>query len=153
MKTALSSSLFFSFLLFSNNPSYSRNAEWLVYNRSNSGLPSNTVYSVALDTLGNRWFGTLDGGAARFGGGEWIVYNCHNSLLPDNFIRSIAIENNEILWFAGEGLTRFANTGWYVYTGFNSDFICEYGVVVTIDGLGNKVVRRSRGRWSGALPG
>ena len=33
---------------------------WTVYTTSNSGLPENDVFSIAIDAEGNKWFGTLD---------------------------------------------------------------------------------------------
>ena len=38
---------------------------WTVYNTSNSGLPDNGVYSIAIDGSGNKWIGTLAGLIAR----------------------------------------------------------------------------------------
>ncbi len=31
---------------------------WTVYNTSNSGLPDNHVYAIAIDGQGNKWIGT-----------------------------------------------------------------------------------------------
>jgi ligand-binding sensor domain-containing protein len=31
---------------------------WTVYNTSNSGLPSNYVFAIAIDGQGNKWIGT-----------------------------------------------------------------------------------------------
>jgi ligand-binding sensor domain-containing protein len=31
---------------------------WTVYNTSNSGLPDNYVYAIAIDGQGNKWIGT-----------------------------------------------------------------------------------------------
>jgi len=53
------------------------------YNRANSGLPSNLVYSVAIDGSGNKWIGTRYG-LAKFDGTNWTVYNTTNSGLPNN---------------------------------------------------------------------
>jgi ligand-binding sensor domain-containing protein len=45
---------------------------WTVYNTSNSGLPSNWVYSIAIDGQGNKWIGT-DGGLAVYREGGVIL--------------------------------------------------------------------------------
>jgi ligand-binding sensor domain-containing protein len=37
-------------------------SSWTVYNSSNSGLPSNSVYAIAIDGEGNKWIGTWGGG-------------------------------------------------------------------------------------------
>jgi ligand-binding sensor domain-containing protein len=57
---------------------------WTVYNTSNSGLPDNYVYAIAIDGQGNKWIGTLGGGLAKFDGVNWTVYNTSNSGLPYN---------------------------------------------------------------------
>jgi ligand-binding sensor domain-containing protein len=54
-----------------SNPSQSN---WTTYNTSNSGLASNEVFAVAIDSSGNKWFGT-GGGVSRFDGVNWTTYN------------------------------------------------------------------------------
>jgi ligand-binding sensor domain-containing protein len=46
---------------------------WTVYNTSNSELPSNWVYSIAIDGQGNKWIGT---------DGELAVYREGGVILP-----------------------------------------------------------------------
>jgi ligand-binding sensor domain-containing protein len=57
---------------------------WTVYNTSNSGLPNDWVWAIAIDLEGNKWIGTLGGGLAKFDGINWTVYNTSNSGLPYN---------------------------------------------------------------------
>jgi ligand-binding sensor domain-containing protein len=52
---------------------------WTVYNTSNSGLPYNYVFAIAIDGQGNKWIGTNGGGLAKFDGVNWTVYNTSNS--------------------------------------------------------------------------
>ena len=49
--------------------------DWTIYNTSNSGLPDNGVYSIAIDNEGDKWFGTMRGGVAKFDNVNWTVYN------------------------------------------------------------------------------
>jgi len=67
---------------------------WTVYNTSNSGLPDNWVFSIVIDSIGNKWIGT-GGGLAKFDGTTWTVFTTSNSGLPSNYIESIAIEDSE----------------------------------------------------------
>jgi len=46
---------------------------WTVYNTSNSGLPNNSVTSIAIDGSGNKWIGTNGHGLAKFDGASWTV--------------------------------------------------------------------------------
>jgi len=49
--------------------------EWMVFNTTNSGLPDNRVWALAIDSQGNKWIG-IGGGLAKFDGDTtWTVYN------------------------------------------------------------------------------
>ena len=39
---------------------------WTVYNSANSGLAENNIYSIAVDTHGNKWIGIYGGGVSVF---------------------------------------------------------------------------------------
>lgn len=39
-----------------------QNGEWAVFNKQNSSLPDNTVFSVKVDKEQNIWAGTWNGG-------------------------------------------------------------------------------------------
>ena len=44
------------------------------YNMFNSGLPSNQIHEVVVDSLGNKWIATYNQGIARFDGAGWTVF-------------------------------------------------------------------------------
>lgn len=79
------------------------------YTTSNSDIPDNDVSSLAEDTLGNIWLGTVAGGVAKFDGSAFTVYNTSNSTLPDNYIETIDISNYNTPWVGtnGGGLAGF----------------------------------------------
>lgn len=83
--------------------------EWMVYDTSNSLLPSEDVFTIAVD--GNIvWVGTSDGGLVRIEGEEWTIYNTGNSGLPANNVYEIAVDLDGVVWLGtGEatGLTSF----------------------------------------------
>ena len=79
--------------LFVSLSVYSQKPEWLSYNTSTSGLPSNRVLSITIDGSGNKWVGT-ERGLAKFDGTNWTVYNSKNSALPSNEVHSIAIDGS-----------------------------------------------------------
>jgi len=58
------------------------NGDFIIYDKLNSGLPSNWVNAIAIDGQGNKWIGTNGGGLAKFDGVSWTVYNSSNSGLP-----------------------------------------------------------------------
>lgn len=77
---------------------YAQNPEWRNYTTSNSGLPNNTIQTIAIDDSGNKWIGTNGGGLAKFDGTTWTVYTTSNSGLPDSIIQSIAIDGSGNKW-------------------------------------------------------
>ncbi len=40
--------------------------EWKVFNKGNSALPDDWVYTLAIDKYGNKWIGTISGGLAVY---------------------------------------------------------------------------------------
>ena len=64
---------------------------WIIYNTSNSDLPSNTVNSLLESSNGSIFVGTKGGGLAKFDGTsntDWTIYNIDNSDLPSNYINN-----------------------------------------------------------------
>ncbi len=111
---------------------------WKVYNVDNSDLPQNSVTSIALDSSGNKWIGTRDGGLAKFDGTSWIVYNTSNSGLPKNGIRSLAIDGSGNKWIGtyDGGVARFDDTNWTVYDTSNSGLTDPHALSLEIDNSG-----------------
>jgi ligand-binding sensor domain-containing protein len=71
---------------------------------ASTGLPSNTVQAVCVDSDGHKWFGTT-AGLGRFTGAEWVTYQKTESTqtLASNNIRDIAFENSSYgseIWLA-----------------------------------------------------
>lgn len=68
------------------------------------GLPSTEVFAVAVDAVGNRWFGG-DGGLSRLDGhGAWTHFTTTNSGLAGDLVDGIAITADGSLWLS-HGLT------------------------------------------------
>src|SRR5690349_14529527 len=68
----------------------------------NSGLCSNTVWSIAQDSQGYMWFGTKDG-LNRFDGYNYKAYRYEpgqKSTLGSNFIHKITAADITHLWLA-----------------------------------------------------
>jgi ligand-binding sensor domain-containing protein len=122
---------------------------WTVYNKGNSGLPSNWVNSIEIDAGGNKWLGTCNG-LTKFDGTTWTVYNPSNSGLPDTLVVSLAIDASGNKWVVSSGgysdhLTKFDDTapegtGWTVYNTPNSNWPYSDLYSIAIDASGNKWV-------------
>ncbi|MFC2133028.1 two-component regulator propeller domain-containing protein [Bacteroidota bacterium] len=62
---------------------------WQDYNVSNSGIPSNSLTDVFIDSRGIIWIGTLDDGLVEYNNGYWINYRESNSNIPNHTINCI----------------------------------------------------------------
>jgi len=82
---------------------------WTVFNTANSGLSSNFVQSVFIDSAGNRWFGTLGGGVSRLSasGSSWSSFDTSNSPMTEDDVLDVVVDSAGGLWLAAydSGLT------------------------------------------------
>lgn len=120
--------------------SHAQVTSWEVFNKTNSGLPNNRIYTVHVDIASPTvWVGT-DNGLARFDGTTWTVWNTSNSPLPNNSVRSIQTDGSGGTWvgtFAG-GLVWFKDTTWVIYDPTNSpmpDYFVRSLALDLADGL------------------
>jgi hypothetical protein len=120
---------------------------WTVYDESNSGLPYNRVYALAVDGSNNLWIGTYGGGLAKFDGTNWTVYNTSNSGLPHNLILSLAIDGSNIWIGTWWGLAKFDGSNWTVYNPWNSGIPDNWVYALALDGNDNTWI----GTWLGGL--
>jgi ligand-binding sensor domain-containing protein len=111
------------------------NPEWIIYNTENSKLPSNFIWSLAIDSLGYKWIVT-DDGLARFDGDtSWTIYTKKNSNLPSSSGKTIAIDskNNKWLGFYTKGIAKFDDKDWTFYNTQNSKLSDNYSHIIKID--------------------
>ncbi len=110
---------------------------WTVYDKHNSDLPDDYVYSVAVDN-GSVWAGTMKG-LAHFDGVNWTIYNKDNSGLVSDSVYVITIEINRTVWIGSDlGLTSFSGADWQHFTTQNSGLPHDIVYSVAIDEFGNK---------------
>jgi hypothetical protein len=114
-------------IFLSPTATWSQDAEWTIYNTSNSGMPYNGATMLAFDEKGSvwigtgRWFALAGGGLAKFDGESWVVYNTANSPLPNNDHFGLAVDPQGNVWAGTEGgLAKFDGTNWTVYNTSNS---------------------------------
>ncbi|MBK7981960.1 MAG: T9SS type A sorting domain-containing protein [Ignavibacteriae bacterium] len=85
------------------------------FNMENSGLPSNRIYSIAKDSLGNIWIGT-NNGIVSYDGNDWTVYNINNSPLLYNSSGAIGVDNYGIIWIGqGNAVISFDGSNFTTY--------------------------------------
>lgn len=117
---------------------------WTGYTMSNSGLPSDSVTSVAFGTTGDVWIGTK-AGLARKSGSNWTVYNTGNSGLPSNIITALHMENNTLWIGTHTGLVSYDGNSWITYHTGNSGIPNDSVMVVRSDISGKKWIGTRNG--------
>lgn len=95
------------------------------YHTENSELPGNTIRSVAIDSMGNRWFTTVHGGIARMNDSSWTTYTPENSKFPSTNAFHVKADREAVWAITPEGIARFRNDEWYTFNHRNSPFSCD----------------------------
>ncbi|MFM2305929.1 MAG: hypothetical protein RLZZ367_598 [Bacteroidota bacterium] len=121
-------------------------AQWVIYNSSNSPLPDDNIHTITIDKTGVVWIGT-ENGLAGFDGANWVVLDSSNSGLPVNQIRSLTTDTANNLWVGTfqAGVAIYNGTGWqYINTG-NATIADNYIRSIAFDTTG--------GLWLGSSGG
>ena len=121
---------------------------WSFYKTSNSGLPSNIVFDMAIDSNGSKWFATYKG-AAKYTGKKWIVFNKHNSGLGSDKVNSITVDKNGIIWFGtSNGVAKYNGTNWESYNSSNTQLISNFVNKISSDNSENIWICTNKGAAS-----
>ena len=83
---------------------------WETYNKTNSPIPSNSLYDIQIDADNNKWMATAgDVGLVCFNGNEWHTYNIDNSGIALNEVTRITLDTKrDLIWlthYTGNGLS------------------------------------------------
>jgi ligand-binding sensor domain-containing protein len=118
---------------------------WTIFNTSNSGLPSNCIWGVAIDSKGIKWLGT-DKGLVKYDDTSWTIYNTTNGKSPIDNITVLYFDKNDNLWFGsgrnqwgaqesdtGAGLIRFTEAGCQIFNSQNSGLPQNSIAAITAD--------------------
>jgi len=103
-----------------------------------SGIVSDSVYAVYIDSRGVQWFGTDKGVSMHIGDKtkeNWITYTTEDGLV-NNFVLSITEDKNGVKWFGTlGGVSSFDGTNWKTYTAEdNLAGNIVYDIAVDMDG-------------------
>ena len=80
---------------------FDKQTEKMTYYNMANVLPSNLIYSIAIDSSHNLWVGT-GRGLTRFDGNNWYTFNKENSDLPSNSITAIAVDSANTLYMGSD---------------------------------------------------
>ena len=79
------------------------------------GLRSNTVRAVAVDGVGNKWFGT-DSGLNKYDGSTWTTYTSADGVWTLD-VNAIAVDGNGHVWVGtNRGVSKYDGSTWASFT-------------------------------------
>lgn len=137
---------------------------WVDYQVTNSDIPSNLLYPIAIDNNNIKWIGTVDKGLIKYDEVNFINYNTSNSQIPSNRVNCIAIDDQNRVWVGtNDGIGIFNGSSWIVYNQNNSGltnthinkirfygnstvWIATAGNLVNFDGINWSVYQEPAGR-------
>lgn len=72
---------------------------WSWFNTLNSGIGSNALTYVTIDSLDQKYLCSMQRGLIRFTPpGTWVIYDTASSPMPDVYTQCVEKENNHIVW-------------------------------------------------------
>lgn len=88
-------------------------SHWEVYDGTDLGISHPSIFSIAEDPDGSKWFGTGYGPVLHFDGVDWTSYT------PSSYttVKTIAIDIDGSKWFGGNdgGIVHFDGVNWVDY--------------------------------------
>lgn len=126
------------FLLYSMV--FSQN-QWVFYTTQNSGLPSNYVSSILIDSTNTKWI-TTNNGFVRLRGNTWTVYDTINSGIPSNICGNVKKDRRNNIWLTVSpvGIVKYNGLNWTIYNDENTGYTIHSCTSISIDSLGVKWV-------------
>lgn len=90
-----------------------------IYNKTNSGLISNRIAKITIDSLENVWLGTMDSGLIKFDRKNFTNYNKTNSKVGGGYISDLHVDKANNIWVSfsqpSKGTVRFDGGKWIEY--------------------------------------
>lgn len=108
-------------IIFLTSILYSHGQEIKLYDKSNSNLVDNDLWSVAIDQSGNKWIGTSKLGLLMFDGEKYTMFNKENSVIKGDYISPIFCDSKNNIWVVfsqgdRDGIAKYDGKTWKVYS-------------------------------------
>jgi sugar lactone lactonase YvrE len=101
-------------------------SEWVDYKVFNSGIQSNSLSTIIIDNMNNKWIGTLDAGLIKYDDKIFTNFSTSNSSIPANKINCINMDNQNRIWIGTDfGIGILNGSSWTVYNASNSGLTTE----------------------------
>ena len=82
----------------------------------NETYNENYIFTIAIDSRGNKWFGTWGGGVSRYDGRRWINYTTDQGL-AGNIVYALEVDGSGRIWAGtNHGVSLFNGKTWESYT-------------------------------------
>jgi len=122
--------------------SYSQNnPQWIIYNTSNSNLPSNSIDEIVIDNQNRKWVSIWGYGLVEIDGNNWMIIDTTNSGIPSNMLKTINVDYVGNFWAGGwldyfnYRLTKFDGINWTIWDSSNSPIPESYVMSVVFDNM------------------
>ena len=77
------------------------NPQWIIYNTTNSILPSNSIREIVIDDQNRKWVSIWGYGIIEIDGSSWTLFDTTNSDIPSNILNTINVDNVGNFWVGG----------------------------------------------------
>lgn len=115
----------------------------LYYTTTNSPIPTDYTYLVAVDSSNVKWIGTEGQGIIRFDGKKWSVLNKDNTPMTSNIVKSLFVDKTNRLWIGLEN-------GLFVY---NGNTFVDYSAIVKNKYVTSIIADNNDAIWVGTFGG
>ncbi|MBN1637515.1 MAG: hypothetical protein JW866_01005 [Ignavibacteriales bacterium] len=138
--------LFANFLVFAQTAAQDT---LVIFNSSNSCLPTNTITDVYFDKNDNIWIATYDKGVIKISEDSYQFFDKDNSQMTRNYVYRIEEDNKANIWMSsmGSGMIKYSNDSLFVYYKENSEIGADYIYNFDIDKNNNLWI----GTWENGL--
>lgn len=113
--------------------------QWVIYTTYNSGLPSNMIGSIYIDSNNTKWITTTNG-LAKLNGNTWTVYDTTNSGIPQNHCYGIIKDKFGLFWMSvpSKGIVKYNEINWTLYNYNNTGVPINNGGPIAFDNSNTK---------------
>jgi len=117
-------------------------------------LSSNNITAISVDSVGNKWLGTIDNGLMRFNGDSIKYYSLSTGNLPPQKINCLEVDESGNLWIGlNNGVAKYDGTQFQYFSATSSIFgivksICVDGKIVWFGTEANGIFMYNGSNWS-----
>jgi len=94
---------------------------WVDYKTNNSGITSDNLTCIAVDSHNKIWIGSNNDGLISFNGGDFVSYSKSNSAISSNTITCLFVDEADRVWIGTDaGVNVYDGGSWRLFNSSNS---------------------------------